>query len=710
MNGQTIYALHGAQSSLVVELDPTGQPLWRYWGPRLADDFACGGPLAALRPLASFSLEEPAHMGVFPGFGMGWFAQSALLAHRDGRDFAFAPTQSSVEQADGNSLSIMLDDGVAGIGVTVRLMLDAGSDVLTIRTTLRNTGAAPLRAEWLAAASLPLPATAHIVRSTSGRHNSEFVPCEDVLGRGIWRRENRHGLTSHAHFPGAVVATHGCTVHHGLAYGVQLAWSGNHSQSIEWQDDGRFQWQVGEWLAPGEIELAPGAALDAPAVLATCSGEGWGGVARNFHAAIRATIPWPGGAMAPRPVHLNTWEGFYFDHDEQKLMELADAAAAVGVERFVLDDGWFAGRDDDHRALGDWTADARKYPNGLAPLAAHICELGMEFGLWVEPEMVNPDSDLFRNHPDWAIQIAGRPLLTARNQLVLDLSRTDVADYLFETLESLLSTLPISYLKWDHNRDIVTAGGVDGRAVYHQQIIAAYALIDRLRQAYPDVEIEACAGGGGRIDAGLAARTHRFWTSDCIDAVSRVGMQRGFLQFMPPEMMGSHIGTAPAHSTGRSQSLDFRAAVAMAGHFGLEFNLLKLTSDALSQVSHWVDFYKSWRHMLAGAVWTGEGADHVQWQANGVGGQWLLSVYRTGPSAMRTAPALLLPFLKGEGLWRIQRIDPLTAQGVGDHHPQRKDAAWRAGFTADASWLRHAGLPLPPMLAEEAAIFLLEPA
>ena len=710
MDGQTIFALHGEQSSLVVELPPAGEPLWRYWGPRLADDFDCGGALSALRPLASFSLEEPAQMAVFPGFGMGWFAQSALLAHRDGRDFAFAPTQAKVEHADGNRLSITLNDNVAGIGATLHLTLDGGSDVLTIRTSLRNVGAGPLSVQWLAAASLPLPAAAHVVRSTSGRHNSEFVPCEVVLGRGIWRRENRHGLTSHASFPGAVVAAQGCTAQQGLAFGVQMAWSGNHSQSIEWLDDGRWQWQIGEWLAPGEIQLAPGAMLDAPAVLATCSSQGWGGVARNFHAAIRANIPWPGGAMAPRPVHLNTWEGFYFDHDEQKLMDLADAAATVGVERFVLDDGWFAGRDDDTSSLGDWTVDARKYPNGLGPLAAHICKLGMQFGLWVEPEMVNPDSDLFRSHPDWAIQLAGRPLLTARNQLVLDLARRPVADYLFETLDCLLSSLPISYLKWDHNRDIVTAGGVDGRAVYHQQIVAAYALIDRLRQAHPDVEIEACAGGGGRIDAGLAARTHRFWTSDCIDAVSRVRMQRGFLQYMPPELMGSHIGTAPAHSTGRSQSLDFRAAVAMAGHFGLEFNLLNLSPDALSTVSQWVNFYKDWRHMLAGSVWTGEGADHVQWQANGMSGQWLLSIYRTGPSEMRYAPTLPLPFLSGEGDWRIKRIDPLTALDKADHNPARKDAAWRAGMTADASWLRNMGLQLPPMLAEEAAIFLLEPA
>jgi alpha-galactosidase len=274
-------------------------------------------------------------------------------------------------------------------------------------------------------------------------------------------------------------------------------------QSIEWIDDGRYHWQMGEWLAPGEVRLAAGESIETPQMLATYAADA-NGVAQNFHAEIRQRTPWHGEQMKPRPVHLNTWEGFYFNHDEAALMELADAAAEVGIERFVLDDGWFEGRNDDTSSLGDWWTDKAKYPNGLKPLAEHVTGLGMEFGLWVEPEMVNPDSGLYRAHPDWALATPGRPAITARNQLVLDMERAEVGDYLFEKIAALLDELPISYLKWDHNRDLTTAGA---RPRYRQQVLAAYALMDRIRAAYPHVEIEACAGGGGRIRIGSGPAT-----------------------------------------------------------------------------------------------------------------------------------------------------------------------------------------------------------
>lgn len=694
-----IHALHGKASSLVIECGADGVPVWRHWGSRLPDAVNPGPPLCDMRPLASFSLEQPAPFSLFPGFGAGWFAQSALLAHRGGEAFIFHPGNCAVDGCSPHSLTIRAIDDVAGLALAITIRLDPASDVLTIRTSLTNNGTDSLDVQWLAAAVLPLPSAVHNVRHVSGRHNSEFVACEDALGRGQWRRENRRGLTSHDSFPGAVVTTVGSTADNGLTFGAQLAWSGNHAQTIEWLDDGRYQWQLGEWLAPGEVRLAPGESLDAPEVLATCSPGGWNGVARNFHAAIRASMRWPGGTMAPRPVHLNTWEGFYFDHDEVQLKALASAAAEVGIERFVLDDGWFKGRDDDTTSLGDWTVDARKYPAGLRPLADHVVAAGMEFGLWVEPEMVNPDSDLFRAHPEWSLQVAGRPLLTARNQLVLDLTRPEVTDYLFGVIDNLLRDLPISYLKWDHNRDLTMAADVQGRAAYRRQILAAYGLFDRIGAAWPDVEIEACAGGGGRIDAGIIRRTHRFWTSDCIDAVSRVAMQRGFLQFMPPEVMGSHIGAAPAHSTGRSQSMDFRAAVAMAGHFGVEFNLLTMNAVDKARLADWIAFYKRWRHLLGGAVATGTAADHLAWQANGGGDQWLLAVYRLAPSELRYAPTLPLSFVE-DGRWNVRRIDPVET-------PDR-DARWRSGWRVDGAWLRHVGLPMPPMKAEVAAIFLLE--
>lgn len=688
MHARTV-ALHGKGSSLVIECPEAGPPLWRYWGPPLAENFASGPGLLETRPTPSFALDETVPFAVFPTFGLGWYGQSALLAHREGRDFAqgFAISQI-VERAGG--LICELSDPIAHITVTLDIALDPASDVLTISTSLTNTGDGLLDVQWLAAAALPLPNDAAAVRYFSGRHNSEFVAQTDRLGRATWRRENRRGLTSHETFPGAVVLIPGTTDHTGLAFGTQLAWSGNSVQAIEWLDDGRYQWQLGEWLAPGEVRLRPGETLRSPEVLATCSGDGLNGVAANFHAAVRGRLTWPDGAMKPRPVLLNTWEGYLFDHDPERLIQLASAAAEMGIERFVLDDGWFGARDDDTSSLGDWRVDPRKYPDGLAPLAQHVTALDMEFGLWIEPEMINPDSDLFRAHPDWALQIAGRPLPTGRNQLVLDLTRAEVGDYLFEQIGGLLSELPIAYLKWDHNRDLAPAADREGRAAYRRQVEAAYALFARLREAFPAIEIEACAGGGGRIDAGIARHVHRFWTSDCIDALSRTGMQRGFLQFMPPEAMGAHVGAVRCHSTGRSFPIAFQAAVACQGHLGVELDLLRLDEGERRELGDWIAFHKQWRHLLHGkSVWNGEAGDGLVWHAAGSEDEWLLFVYRLTPMELRHAPPLRLPFLS-QGGYEMREVGP-----------GRDSEATRF----DASWLAQAGLPLSPGMAHAATVW-----
>ena len=658
---------------------PEGEaPLWRYWGPRLPDGAMPPRASREERPEPSFSLHFDQPLSLLPGFGMGWFGQSALLAHRAGADWAFEVTADAVDQPDATTAIFTLTDACAKITATVTARLDPATDVLTLSTTLVNHGESILEVQWLAAAALPLPEAAAQVRSFTGRHNSEFVPLVDTLSRSQWRRENRRGLTSHDSFPGAVV-----TCADGTAYGAQLAWSGNHQQSIDWIEDGRRQWQLGEWLAPGEVRLAPGEALATPEVLATVSAEDANGVAQAFHRAIRARLHWHDGVMKPRPVHLNTWEGFYFDHDEAALCQLADAAAAIGIERFVLDDGWFKGRNDDTSSLGDWTVDLAKYPQGLAPLAAHVTALGMEFGLWVEPEMINRDSDLYRAHPDWVLQVEGRPLREARNQLVLDLARPEVADYLFDAIAALLNELPIAYLKWDHNRDLVHAGN---HARYRAQVLASYALFDRIRAAFPAVEIEACAGGGGRIDAGIAARTHRFWTSDCIDAVSRVSMQRGFLQFMPPELMGSHVGASPAHSTGRMQAMAFRCGVALPGHFGVELDVRKLDDADRAGLDAGIARYKALRDRLHhGLVWQGEAPDGLVWQAHGSPEDLLLLITRTTPTTQRHQPRLRLPMALPGQRYRVT---------VGT----------QPAFEADGAWLARIGLPVPPLHGEAVLI------
>ncbi|TXC70338.1 alpha-galactosidase [Sphingomonas ginsenosidivorax] len=697
-------ALQGPTTSLVLEPRGSAPPAWRWWGPRV--DAGALPSLVDSRPAASFSPDVDQPLTVAPAFGTGWFGSPALRAHRAGRNFAQWFETASIDEGDG-LIEVTLVDRAAKVTLVQRITVQG--DVATLSASVTNDGDDVLDIDWLAAGTLPLPADCAGIRSFTGRHNAEFVPQLEPMPAQGWVRDNRRGLTGHAGPPGVFVMGPDTGWHAGRVHAAQLAWSGNHRLSVERDDDGFWTLQMGEALAPGECRLSPGARYDTPEMLAACSSAGLNGAIQAFHGAIRARAPWPGTGMPPRAVHVNSWEGFYFDHDEAALMALADRSAALGVERFVLDDGWFKGRDDDTAALGDWVTDSAKYPDGLGPLARHVVALGMSFGLWVEPEMVNPDSDLARAHPDWALQVDGVPQLTSRHQLVLDLRRPAVRDYLFEAIDRLLCDLPIAYLKWDHNRDLAPAGGAQGHAGYHAQVAGAYALFERLRAAHPALEIEACAGGGGRIDAGIAAHTHRFWTSDCIDAVSRVRMQRGFLHFMPAEMMGSHVGASPAHSTGRRQGMAFRAAVALPGHLGVELDPAALSERENAVLSDAIARYKQLRAQFhSGKVWLGEGPDGLVWQMHGEPGALLLSVTRVDPTTFRHPPAVTLPPLAGAGSLRVRLLDLATEDG----HPAPDAALFGAmrgdGVLFDGDWLAQAGLPMPAMKAESVALFALE--
>jgi alpha-galactosidase len=420
------------------------------------------------------------------------------------------------------------------------------------------------------------------------------------------------------------------------------------------------------------------------------------------HAAVRAMLRWPGGAMRPRPVHLNSWEACYFDHDAARIERLARAAADIGIERFVLDDGWFKGRRDDTAGLGDWEPDPVAYPDGLAPLARTVAGLGMEFGLWVEPEMINPDSDLHRAHADWPLALPGRPQPTARNQLVIDMRRAAVRDLLFGRLDEILRDVPIAYLKWDQNRDHAPSGGA-------AQTRGTHDLLARLRAAHPDVEIEGCAGGGGRSDAGMVPFVHRFWTSDNIDAVARVGMQRGFLAFLPPELMGSHIGASPAHATGRGQAMAFRAAIACTGHLGVELDPEALGAADRAELARWIAFYKAWRHLLHGTrVDLGDGPDGLRWQAQGSDTDKLLFAIRTDPAQNRRPQPLRLPFAAAHATWHVSLLDVAEHPEHGLPRAALFDRMAQGPVAFTGSWLARAGLPMPQQKAESIGIFRLE--
>jgi alpha-galactosidase len=380
-------------------------------------------------------------------------------------------------------------------------------------------------------------------------------------------------------------------------WGAHLAWSGNSVLLAEVLPDGRKYVQLGELLHAGELCLEPGESYATPEVIGVWSGDGLNSATHALHRNVRSRSHHP-TVLRPRKVMLNTWEAVYFDHDLSRLCALADAAANVGVERFVLDDGWFGSRRNDKSGLGDWFVSPDVYPDGLAPLISHVRKLGMDFGIWVEPEMVNPDSDLFRAHPEWVLVSPGYEPVLARNQLVLNLAHQDAYAHIYRQLDALLSENEIAYVKWDMNRAHVHATGSDGAAGTHNQTRAVYQLIDQLRAAHPHVEIESCASGGGRIDQEILRRTERVWTSDCNDALERQIIQRGTSMLVPLEVMGAHIGPPTAHTTGRRQSLAFRGATAMFGHMGVEWNLLTLRDDQQIQLRHIIDLYKQHRELL----------------------------------------------------------------------------------------------------------------
>ena len=685
-------SLHSTEASLVLECLSRGAPLWRHLGARVAPGALA--PLADARTAASFALDQDVPLSPAPPAGLGWFGPAALQLRRDGRGCAALFDQAETEQT-GQAINIRLRDRLQGLQLEQRISLVPGGAFL-FDVSLTNIGGAPVTLDWLASAMIPLAASSSALISWRGRHNAELQECCEPMPAHSWQRESRRGISGHGGPPGVVVLDGGADYGSGLVHALQLAWSGDSRIAVERDDEGFWTLSAGAVLQPGEVVLAPGERYAAPRAVLAISVQGRNGASAQHHAAVRAAIDWPGGAMRPRPVHLNSWEACYFDHDEARIGALAEAAAAIGIERFVLDDGWFKGRSDDTAGLGDWTCDPNKYPDGLRPLAEKVRGLGMEFGLWVEPEMVNPDSDLYRAHPDWALQLDGRAQPTARNQLVLDMARPDVRDYLFGALDTLLREAPIAYLKWDQNRDLAPAGGA-------AQVRGTYELLARLRAAHPALEIEGCAGGGGRSDAGLAAYVHRFWTSDNIDAVSRSAMQRGFLAFLPPELMGAHVGASPAHVTGRTQALGFRAAAAMPGHFGVELDPRKLDERGRAELADWIAIYKQWRHVLhGGQTWLGEGSDGLVWQAAGSAQEFLLFALRSTPPRDRRPQPLRLPHLAGAASVELEllRIGG-GSRGYAAHRP----ALWQAKQCFTGSWLANAGLPLPPLKAESVAIF-----
>ncbi|WP_457938364.1 alpha-galactosidase [Mesorhizobium sp. 10J20-29] len=455
------------------------------------------------------------------------------------------------------------------VSLTIDVALDERTGLLSL-----NAHAHPkngFKARWVAAGAVPVPSSMPRILDHGGRWCGEFQRQETRFRIGQHVRDSREGRTGHASFPGVIFMEDAAGENAGSALGATLAWSGGHRMIAEEKADGRRQVQFG--IADDGLEGPEG---PSPTMILGWSDSGLNGLLHAYHTHVRGLAARP----ATRPVHYNCWEAVYFRHDLAELMEIATIAASLGAERFVLDDGWFKGRNDDTTSLGDWTVDPTKFPDGLRPLVDHAAALGMRFGIWFEPEMVNRDSDLYRAHPDWLLGPDPQP--AGRNQFVLDLTQSGVTDYLFEHIDAVLSETGADYVKWDHNR-VLTWGSA-------RQTTALYALLGRLRQAHPDVDFESCASGGGRIDYGILAHASRVWLSDSNDALERLRMQHEAARWLPPEIVGSHVGPRRCHTSGRILPMSFRAWAAAQRHMGFEMDPRELSDEeaaVLKRVTRW---------------------------------------------------------------------------------------------------------------------------
>jgi alpha-galactosidase len=448
------------------------------------------------------------------------------------------------------------------------------------------------------AATFPVPESANELLDTYGRHLRERAPQRHAFTVGKHERESRRGR------PGAdatllqVVGAKGFGFERGVVHAVHLAWSGNHRLIAEKGPSYPPFIQVSDLLLPGEGLLQPGETYTTPKAIGSW-GDGLSAMSHRFHAYVRAL---PGYPKSTRPVMVNTWEAVYFSLDFDKLVSLAKTAAAAGAERFILDDGWFKGRRGDTAGLGDWFVDKDVFPNGLQPLWDEVDKAGLQCGLWFEPEMVNLNSDLARAHPDWILRpTADRLPVPGRQQYVLDLSNPDVFAYIFKCIDDLLTEYKlIKYIKWDHNRDLVEPSSAlaSYRAAVRANVLAVYRLMDKLKKAHPELEIESCASGGARVDLGILERTDRIWTSDCTDPLERLTIQKYTSLVVPPELMGAHIGPPESHTTGRTHKLDLRAGVPLLCHLGIEWDLTSASSDDQAAVKQWIDLHKKWRDVI----------------------------------------------------------------------------------------------------------------
>ncbi len=670
-----VWVLQAGEATYAMGVNERGELQAIYWGPRIARD-ADFQPAHVSPEVASFDLSQTITPQEYPAWGSQLYNEPALKAtYADGnRDVVLHFAQ---QHLDGNTLEIELKDIASDLVVHLYYRIYPETGVLERWSRIDNQTKQAITLESAQSAAWTLPhGEGYGWHYLTGHWGAEWQLHAEPLQTGAYVIESRRGSTSHQANPWfAIDRPWETTEQDGPVWFGALGWSGSWRITVE--QTAMQQVRVTGGYNPFDFgyQLKPGERLETPPFYAGFTGKGLGEASRILHRFEHQSIL-PGGENARlRPVLYNSWEATEFHVDEAGQLALAERAAKLGVERFVIDDGWFGQRKDDHAGLGDWYVNPQKFPHGLKPVIDRVHALGMDFGIWVEPEMVNPDSDLYRKHPEWAMNFPGRPRTEGRNQLLLNLARNDVRDYVFQWLDQLVTNNDIAFLKWDYNRNWAEPGWdavptEDQKKIWVAYVNNLYDILDRLRAKHPKLEIESCSGGGGRVDLGILRRTDEVWTSDNTDALDRLSQQDGFSHAYTPGVMMAWVTDVPSGIDKRTVPLKFRFLVAETGSLGLGVNLNKYTPQEMQEAAAYVAFYKRIRPTVQrGSLYRliapeGSESSAVEYVAND-GRQAVVFAFLHSQQFGTPFPTVFLRGLEPDAMYKVEPIDPAQVTEAG---------------------------------------------
>lgn len=627
---ERIYHLFSEGMSYVIQI-VNDYPVHLYWGKRLRDEMDWSGMLQRVERSSFCPNPVPEDLSIsldtlpqeYPQYGTSDFREPAYqvqledgtriteLKYRNHRILSGKPALNGLPavyvESDGEAqtLELTLLDDHTGLTVTLLYSVFERLNVVTrsARLSLPQEGASSLRILRALSASVDFHDRDYELLYLSGAWTRErHIQRRQVLPGGT-RIESRRGSSSHNMNPFAALVRPNTDEGHGDAYGFSLVYSGNFMAQAEVDQFDLTRVSIGINPFDFSWQLEAGQSFQTPEAVLVYSPDGLGGMSRTYHRLYRTRLCRGVHRDKPRLILVNNWEATYFDFNADKIEAIARAGAELGIELFVLDDGWFGRRDNDHSSLGDWVVDKNKLPNGLRDLAERVNGTGLQFGLWFEPEMISPDSDLYRAHPDWCLHVEGRRRTEARHQLILDMSRQDVRDYLFGALSDILANAPISYVKWDMNRNMTEIGSTQlspdrQMETAHRYMLGLYELLERVTSTFPHILFESCSGGGGRFDPGMLYYMPQTWTSDDSDAIERLKIQYGTSIVYPVSAMGAHVSAIPNHQVSRLTPLEIRGHVAMSGNFGYELDLTKFDEREKNVVRQQVAAYKQLRPLV----------------------------------------------------------------------------------------------------------------